>query len=132
MKRRRELSNNMTTKRVLLTSNSRLLREMFRRVIDKTANLEIVQEFSDPQGLPSAIERFDPEWVIVFLPLSQSTHAYLNDCISGFPSVRFVFLSPDNSRVKMKWQTSYEEDLTNLSVKDFIHILEKDLQRTQI
>jgi hypothetical protein len=27
----------------------------------------------------------------------------------------------------MKWQTSYE-DLTNLSLQDFIHILEMDLQ----
>ncbi len=30
----------------------------------------------------------------------------------------------------MKWQSSYEEDLANLSLKDFIHILEKDLQHT--
>jgi len=44
--------------------------------------------------------------------------------------VRFIFLSPRNSILKIKWQTEYEEDLKNLSLKGFIGILEKDLQHT--
>jgi len=118
----------MATKRVVLANNSRLLREMLHRVINKADNLEVVQELPNHEELPSAIEHFDPEWVIVSLPYNNSALGWINDCMADYPSVRFILLSPDNSSIKMKWQTSDEEDLTNLSVKDFIHILEKDLQ----
>ncbi len=118
----------MATKRVILANNSRLLREMLRYVINRADNLEVVRELPNHEELPSAIERFDPEWVIVSLPSNNSADGRINDCMADYPSVRFILLSPDNSSIKMKWQTPYEEDLTNLSVKDFIHILEKDLQ----
>ncbi len=120
----------MSTKRVILANGSRLLREMFHRVINKADNLEVVQEVAHPEELPLAIERFDPEWVIISLSDNNSSHGWINDHMADYPSVRFIFLSPDNSSVKMKWQSSYEEDLTNLSLKDFIHVLEKDLQHT--
>ena len=127
----------MSTKRVILANGSRLLREMLHRVINKADNLEVVQEIPNHEELPSAIERFDPEWVIVSLPYSNNAHSWINICMANYPSVRFIFLSPDNSSIKMKWQTSlrasgqaYEEDLANLSLKDFIHFLEKDLQHT--
>lgn len=120
----------MATKRVILANNSRLLREMLQRVINKADNLEVVQELLGPEELPAAIEQFEPEWVILSLPYNNNARRGLNACMSDHPSVRFILLSPDNSSIKMKWQTVYEEDLTNLSVKDFIHVLEKDLQHT--
>jgi DNA-binding NarL/FixJ family response regulator len=120
----------MTIKRVILANNSRLLRETLRRVINRADNLEVVHELPNHEELPSAIERFDPEWVIVTIPYNNGAYGWINDCMADYPSVRFILLSPDNSSIKMKWQTSYEEDLTNLSVKDFIHILEKDLQHS--
>ncbi len=120
----------MATKRVILANGSRLLHEMLHRVIDKADSLEVVQELRDQEELPSAIERFDPEWVIISLPFHQHADGWINACIADYPSVRFILLSPDHSSVKMKWQASDEEDLTNLSLKDFIHILEKDLQHT--
>ena len=117
----------MSTKRVILANGSRLLREMLHRVIDRADNLEVVQEIPNYDELPSAIERFDPEWVIISLPYHHA-HSWINTCVANYPSVRFIFLSPASGSIKMKWQTSYEEDMTNLSLKDFIHILEKDLQ----
>jgi chemotaxis response regulator CheB len=117
----------MSTKRVILANDSRLLREMFHRVIDKASYLEVVQEIANNEGLPFAIERFCPEWVILSLPMSNTVLNWINSRIEASPTVRFIFFSPDNS-IKMKGQISYEEDLSNLSLKEFIHILEKDLQ----
>ena len=118
----------MATKRVILANGSRLLREMLRRVIDRTGHLEIVQEIPVHEELPSAIERLGPEWVFISLPSDQGARRRINVCIARYPAVRFVLFSPDNSSIKMKWQTVYEEDLTNLSLQDFVQILEKDLQ----
>jgi len=119
----------MSTKRVILANGSRLLREMLHRVINKADNLEVVQELSNHEELPSAIKRLDPEWVILSLPYHKNTHSQIDTVMAEYPSVRFIFLSPANNSIKIKWQLSHEEDLTNLSLKDFIQILEKDLQR---
>jgi len=119
----------MSMKRVILANNSRLLSEMFQRVIDKAEQLEVVQAVIDNQELPLAIQRFCPEWVIVSLPISAPVFTWISTFMQEDASVRFIFLSPDNRRVIMKWQMAPEEDLSHLSLKEFIHLLEKDLQQ---
>lgn len=118
----------VSTKRVILADGSRLLREMLHRVIDKANRLRVVQELPDSEELHSAINRFDPEWVILSRPFSQDAHAWINSCMADHPDVRFIFLSADQNHVKMKSQMCYEEDFSDLSLKEFIHILERDLQ----
>ena len=120
----------MSRKRIILANDSRLLREMLHRVIDKADHLEVVQELPNHEELPYAIEQLDPEYVILSVPDNGNEQNWINTCMADHPSMRFVFLSPESSTIKLKWQTGYEEDLTNLSLKGFIDILEKDLQHT--
>ena len=119
-----------STKRVILANGSRLLREMLHHVINKAEHLEVVQEVPDHAELPGAIERFDPAWVIVSLPVRDHEHTWVSSCLEDYPAVRFILLFPDQNHIKMRWQTSSEEVFPDLSLKDFIHILEKDLQHT--
>jgi chemotaxis response regulator CheB len=116
------------TKRVILADGSRLLREMLHRVLDKAIHLEVVQELPSSDVLGSAIKRFDPEWVILSHPFNQNAHTWVHSCMADHPAVRFIFLSADQNYIKMKSQVSREEDLPDLSLKEFIHILERDLQ----
>ncbi len=118
----------MSLKRVILANHSRLLLEMFHRVLEKAPQIEVVQELSNSADLPLAIQRFCPEWVIVSLPSSDPVLQWISAFRQNAPSVRFIFLSPDNHRVTMRGQMASEEDLSNLSLKEFIHLLEKDLQ----
>lgn len=120
----------MSTKRVILANNSRLLREMLHRVIDKTDNLKVVQEIPDQKSLPSAIERFDPEWVIVSSSQDDTDGTWLSAHVSQHPSVRYIVLSPDHRSIRVGGRGSGEEDLTRLSVDDFIHVLERDFQHS--
>jgi DNA-binding NarL/FixJ family response regulator len=113
-----------STKRVILANGARLLREMLHRVIDKADHLEVIQEISDDEALPKAIEEFEPEWVIVSASFSDSSYRWIRE----FPSVGFVFVSPSENIIRMKCPTAYEENYSDLSLRDFIHILEKDLQ----
>ena len=117
-----------STKRIILADGSRLVREMLHHVLDKAEQLQIVDEVPDHKGLSLSIEKFEPEWVIVPLPYSSSMHDWIDACITGHPAVGFVFLSPHQNQIKMKWQTSCEEEYSDLSLKEFIQILEKDLQ----
>ena len=120
----------MSTKRVILANGSRLLREVLHRAIDKADQLEVVQEIPDWEGLPPALERFEPEWVIVAQPYANPLHNRIDSCMAAYPSVGFIFLSPHQNHIKMKWQMSREEEYADLTLKEFIHILEKDLQHT--
>ncbi len=120
----------MSTKRIILADGSRLLREMLNRAIHKADNLEVIQEIPNYEELPSLIEQFEPEWVIVPLPFSDGAVEWSEGCLATHPFVRFIFLSPDDGRIKMKWQESREADLGNLSLNDLIEILEADLQET--
>jgi hypothetical protein len=116
----------VSTKRVILANGPRLLREMLRRVLNKTSHIKVVWDVMDDKDLSRVIEELDPEWVIVSTPF----HAHSHHWIEEYPRVRFLFLSPHENQIKMKWETSYEENYSDLSLQDFIHILEKDLQRT--
>ena len=118
----------MSIKRVILANNSRLLLEMFRRVIDKAEHLEVVHEVINKEELPFAMQRFCPEWVIISLPIPHSVLDWIGAIMQNDSSVRFIFLSPENRCITMKWQMASEEDLSNLSLKEFIFLLEKDLQ----
>lgn len=120
----------LSTKRVLLADGSRLIREMLHHVLDQTDHIKVVEDIPDYAGLPVAIQRCEPEWVIVPLSYSQQAHPWLDSCMENHPTVRFIFVSPGQNRIKMKWQTSYEEEYSELSLREFIHILEKDLQHS--
>ena len=120
----------MYTKRIILADGSRLLREMLRRVISKADNLELVQEVNDYEELHSAIEQFDPEWVIMSLPSDHVIPPWVDTYLTTRPSVRFLAVSTDGSKIKMKWLEPHEEDLGDLTLKDLIDILEKDPQKT--
>jgi hypothetical protein len=103
---------------------------MLHRVIEKADHLQVVEEVSQLEKLSSAIERLDPEWVIVSRAYSDHGHGWVRSCLDAHPSLRFVFLSPHQNHIKMKWQMACEEEYQDLSLREFIHILEKDLQLT--
>ena len=119
----------MSTKRVILAEGPQLLREMLHHVIDKADHLQVVEEIADREQLASAIERLNPEWVIVSSPSSEYTDHRISSCLSLYPSVRFMFLAPGERQITMRWQMSYEEEYLDPSLKDFIEILENDLLR---
>jgi len=119
----------MSIKRVILANHSRLLLEMFQRTLDKAEGLEVVYEVINDQELPLAIQRFCPDWVIVSWPISEPVLDWIGAFLQQDPSVRFIFFSADSHSIKTNWQTAFEEDISNVSLKEFIYLLEKDLRQ---
>ena len=113
----------MSEKRIILANGSRLVREMLNRILHKTENLEVVQEISNQEKLPNEIEESDAEWVIMSLPVDRGMPEWVDKYIVTHPNVRFMAVATDGSWVKTKWLEYHEEQLNNLSLKDFLHIL---------
>ena len=112
--------------RIILVDGSRLLREMLHVIIYKADHLQVVREVSDQEELPSAVEQLEAEWLVMSLPFEEGIPDWVNHYITNHPFTRFLAVSTDSSKVKMKWVETHEEDLEDLSLNDLIHILESD------
>lgn len=114
----------MSEIKIVLANHSRLLREMLNRVLLKADNLDVVQEITDPDNLPRVIEEDDVSWVIVSLPPDSQMPDWIDSYIIEHPTVRFMALANDGSWVKTLWLESREEDLQDLTLDQFIDILD--------
>lgn len=114
----------MPEQRIVLANASRLLRDMLKRIIYKSERLELVREITDQKDLPSGIEQSNPEWVIVSLSYDNCIPAWVDAYMADHPSVRFMAVAPDGSKIKMKWLEVHEQELNGLSLHELLHILE--------
>lgn len=114
----------MSEQRIVLANASRLFRDMLKRIIYKSDNLELLREITDQRDLPSEIEQTEPEWVIVSLSYDNGVPAWVDGYMADHPSVRFMAVATDGSKIKMKWLEVHEQELNGLSLNDLIHILE--------
>ena len=105
----------MSQQRIILANGSRLVREMLNRALLRADHLKVVKEITDHRNLPSAIERYDAEWVIMSLPIDSKVPEWVDAYMIEHPPVRFIAVSSDGSQVKMRWLESHEEELDNLS-----------------
>ncbi len=114
----------MHEQRIVLANGSRLMRDMLKRILYKSDNLEVVREVSDQKELPSVIEHTQPEWVILSLSFDNGVPSWVDGFIASHPSVRFMALAADGSSIKLKWLEVHEQELNGLSLNDLIKILE--------
>ena len=114
----------MPEQRIVLANASRLLRDMLKRIIVKSDELSIVREVVDQKDLPSVIESIHPDWVIISLAFDEYLPAWVDSLIASHPSIRFLALATDGSKVKMKWLELHEQELSGISLPDLIRILE--------
>jgi chemotaxis response regulator CheB len=114
----------MHEQRIVLANGSRLMRDMLKRILFKSDSLEVVREVVDQKELPSIIEHTQPEWVILSLSFDNDIPAWVDGYMASHPSVRFLALAADGSRIKMKWLEVHEQELDGLSLNDLLKVLE--------
>lgn len=114
----------MPEQRIVLANGSRLLRDMLRRIMFKSDQLEVVREVTDQKELLSVIESTNPQWVIVSLSFDNVIPPWVDNFMVSHPSVRFMGFASDGSKVKMKWLEVHEQELNELSLNELIQILE--------
>ncbi len=114
----------MTEQRIVLASTSRLLRDMLKRIIHKTSDLQLLGEITDQRELPALIGNSDPQWVILSLLYDNEIPVWVDDYMAEHPSVRFMAISSDGSKIKMKWLEIHEQELDGIALHDLLHILQ--------
>lgn len=116
----------MSDQRIILATDSRLLREMLNRILPKAEHLKIVQQVADHENVPAAFKEKDVEWVILTTPVDNKVPAWTDTYMVQHPLVKIMSVSPDGGRVKIKWFDKYEQDIVDPSLRELINILESN------
>ena len=114
----------MSEQQIVLANTSRLLRDMLKRIIDQTSDLKLLGEITDQRDLQSVIENSDPQWVILSLPYDNDIPAWVEGYLAQHPSVRFMAISSDGSKIKVKWLEIHEQALDGITLHDLHSILQ--------
>jgi DNA-binding NarL/FixJ family response regulator len=113
--------------RIILVDGSRFLREMLKRVLTKSPDLEVVAEVTNLEELPRVIQKTNAEWVICCLLPGSGIPVILERLIvKEFPDVRILGISMDGSRVKLEWIGLHQRFLDDSSLEELTDLLRSD------
>ena len=114
----------MPIKKIILVIQSRLFREMLNRALGKVENLIIVQEISDPELLPEAIEQKNIDWVVIFSEQCHVIPDWVDEFISFYPTVCLIDLTVKGNRINLRWLNNPDEEIEDISLEELITLLE--------
>jgi len=109
--------------RIVVAHQSRLLRDMLKRVIGKARRLQMVAEVMDMEALPEVVERTAAEWVIISLQPDGSLPEMIEPLIVGHPSTQVLAISGGGDQIKMKWVGEHEQALNLSTVEELVQVL---------
>ncbi len=112
--------------RVIFINSSRLVRELFHRVLRKAEHVQVIRDIVDHTDLPADIEGLEAEWLVISLAPEETIPDWVDAYLRAHPFMRFLAFSTDSNQVKMKWLEPREQDLKDLSLADLIHVLETE------
>ena len=113
---------------IILVNNSRLMRDMLKRVISKTEGLEIVSDLDDLAEFPEAVKRMEADWAIVLLPPDEGIPGLVEQVINEQPSMRFLLMGVDGSHARIKWNEPHEVPLDKKNLQELLALLQTDRQ----
>jgi hypothetical protein len=110
--------------KIVLANQSKLLREMLSRVFANLEDFVIVQEIENPTLLARILKETDIDWVLFSSIHQQEKLEWINDLIRIHPEVCFADIALDRSEVTFTWVNHPETGVSDLSLEEFVTILE--------
>ena len=119
----------MATQRIILVNSSCLLLDMFNKVIEKTAGLEIVSHIDDLNDFSEAIKHTKAEWAIVFLSPEEQVPELVDQIIQEQSSMRFLIMGTDGSHAHMRWNEIRKLPLEEKNLQELLSIIQMEKQK---
>jgi DNA-binding NarL/FixJ family response regulator len=121
----------MLPKRIILANDTHFFRDAFRRVIEKKSNLQVAAEVKDLADLPSVVQETHPDWIIISLPTDGNVAEPIEQILIDHPYIHIIAVAKDGSRIRVEWMEHREQEVENLSLDDFIDLLNIDPYQAQ-
>lgn len=91
----------MERQRIILVSGSRLLKEMLKRIFQKTEYLQVVQVIDGDTDIPAPDRPLDADWVIEALPLPQILSNWVKHYKQTHPHTSSLRVAADSNLVQV-------------------------------
>jgi DNA-binding NarL/FixJ family response regulator len=114
----------MAKSKIVLANQSKLLRDMLSRVFAKLEDFIIVQEIENPSLLADFLDQTDIDWVLFSSMHHRAKREWIDDLIRTHPSVCFADIALDMSEVTFTLMNNPDTEVNDLSLEEFIAILE--------
>jgi len=93
----------MNPVRVLIANRPRLMRELMIETISDEPDIHIVGEVTDESDLARAIERTQPDFVIVALEKHNRLPAACQSILRAYPRLKVIAIAPDRNSSMFYW-----------------------------
>lgn len=113
----------MTTQKVVLVKKTCLMGDMLKRVISKTAGLEVVSDVEDLAEFPEIARRTQAELAIVLLHPDEQIPELVEQVIKEHSSMRFLLMGVDGSHPRLKWNEPHEVPLDEKNLQELLALL---------
>lgn len=110
--------------KVILANDSRLLREMLRRVLGKAPQIALVAEVDDLRRLESVLDHAGAHWIIVSLTQEDQFPGVVKRLLQTHPTTHVLAIAVDGSTVKVLHMAPDEQQVDVFSVEEIVRLLE--------
>ena len=93
----------MKSIRVLIANRPRLIRELVMATISDQPDIEIVGEIQEESGIESAVDRTQPDFLIVALEKSNRVPEICQSILQNHPLLKVIAISPDRNNSMYYW-----------------------------
>ena len=107
---------NQDTIKIILAGETRLLREMLKRVITRSPGLLCVGEITRQTDLTPLVERTEAQWIVTSLREDGEIAGSAERALEHLPSVYILAVAADGSRVKVKWKEPLQKKIARDAV----------------
>jgi DNA-binding NarL/FixJ family response regulator len=89
--------------RVLVANQPRLIRELVMATISDQPDIEIVAEIPEESEIPNAVDRSEPDVLIVALDKTNLMPRICQRILQNHPHLRVIAIAPDRNHVMFYW-----------------------------
>jgi len=113
----------MSSQKIILVNESRLLRGILKRAIEQDNDLHVVAEIDDYTKITSVIENADVNWIVLALHPHKSIPDDIDALLRDRPDLRCLVMASDGSHVQMRWIETHDTSLNEKSLEELLTIL---------
>lgn len=106
--------------KIILANDSRLLREMLRRVLTRSPQLEIVAEIEDLHQLEFLLAQTRANWIIVSLTPEGEFPGTVRDLLRDHSTAHVLAIATDASTVKLLHMEPSERQVEVYSAEEIL------------
>lgn len=111
--------------KLVLAFESRLLREMWMRVLKKESSIDVVHQFNTPDLLKISAECNDQDWVVISSKMYASLNDWLNGHFKNNPGLNFFVVTGNGSRITLKSLNQQDQEYPDLTLDNVLEILKE-------